>query len=55
MAISTARRDIKSLRRVVVVGPDVLPPGSSVQVPAMHILSMGEEAMLKREQNLHAQ
>lgn len=47
---------MRSARGFVVTVAEVLPPGSSVQVPAMHILSKGEEAMLKkREQNLQVQ
>jgi len=46
---------MRSARGFVVAVAEVLPPGSSVQVSSMHILSKGEEAMLKREQNLQVQ
>ena len=45
---------MKSAGSFAVTSPEVLPPGSWVQAPAMHILSKGK-AILKREQNLQVQ
>jgi len=46
---------MKSPRSFAVTSLEVLPPRFSAQVPAMHILSKGEEGMLRRAQNFHVQ